>query len=111
MLAVRGSYINQQLDKDQPRGWLDEVHWHDYMFSPEIDGLLAEVTLKNRHREVAKLAARTIGKMRSTAAIDKILVLRSHGETTQDGLSPIEAFATILDEALSLPHKWASSHA
>lgn len=103
VLAVRGSYINQQLDKDQPRGWLDEVHWHDYMFSPEIDGLLAEVTLKNRHREVAKLAARTIGKMRSTAAIDKILVLRSHGETTQDGLSPIEAFATILDEALSLP--------
>ena len=103
VLAVRASHINQQLDKEQPRDWLDEIHWHDYMFSPEIDGLVAEVALKNNHQTVAELAARTIGKMRSTAAVDKILVFRTAGDTTEDGLSPIEAFAYILDEALSLP--------
>ena len=72
--------------------------WHTYAFNRDTDLLLAEQAVREDAPEVAELAARTIGQLRSQAAVMHI--------TSLEGWSIREARAALTwvrDEADSLP--------
>ncbi len=84
--------IKSQLELGRPSVWRDVV------FSPEIDGLLAETALTAEHPAVAELAARVIGRINSLAAICEIAAKQRAGQK-----GALRALALVRDEAPSLP--------
>lgn len=72
--------------------------WRDVVYSQEIDLLLAQKALDYEEPEVAELAARTIGRIRSSAAVTEIAARQRHGER-----GALRALAFVRDEAPSLP--------
>jgi hypothetical protein len=72
--------------------------WRDAVFSPDIDELLAHVALEAPEPAVSELAARTIGRIRSLAAVSKIAEAQRKGSS-----GALLALALVRDEAPSLP--------
>ncbi|MFN8372978.1 MAG: protein kinase [Anaerolineae bacterium] len=72
--------------------------WREAVYTPEIDKLLAEVALSDRSPVVAETAARTIGQMRSLAAV-RLLAEQQRGGSRR----ALQALALVRDEAPSLP--------
>ncbi len=72
--------------------------WRETAFTPEIDRLLAEIALDQNKPETAELAARTVGRIRSLAAVGLIAEAQQKG---QEGA--LRALALVRDEAPSLP--------
>lgn len=73
--------------------------WRESVFSPDIDELLAEVALDSSLPSVAELAARTIGRIRSLAAVKMIAEAQRKGKK-----GALRALALVRDEAPSLPN-------
>ncbi|MBZ0279794.1 MAG: protein kinase [Anaerolineae bacterium] len=73
--------------------------WQDKVFSPDIDELLAEIALDPDMPKVADLAARTVGRIRSLAAVKIIAAAQVKGEK-----GALRALALVRDEAPSLPN-------
>jgi serine/threonine-protein kinase len=72
--------------------------WREVVFSLDIDHLLAQKALDVGNPQVAELAARVIGRIRSTAAVR--LIAEREGERAPGAL---RALALVRDEAPSLP--------
>ncbi|MCL4251380.1 MAG: serine/threonine protein kinase [Anaerolineae bacterium] len=72
--------------------------WRDNVYGTEIDNTLATLALDRRDASAAELAARTIGRIRSKAALKQIT--RAREEHVKGSL---RALALIRDEAPSLP--------
>ena len=75
-----------------------DVHWMNVVYSPDIDKLLAEMALDDDDEEVADQAARSIGRIRSEAAVLTIADKQRAGD-----LRALRALAIIRDEVASLP--------
>jgi hypothetical protein len=72
--------------------------WKDAAYSPDIDGLLADIALDPTYPEIAEQAARTVGRIRSLTALSKI------AEAQRKGVKgALRALALVRDEAPSLP--------
>lgn len=72
--------------------------WRETVYSDDIDGLLAEIALEERNEDIAELAARTVGRIRSLHAVKMIADAQRVGT---DGA--LRALAFVRDEAPSLP--------
>jgi hypothetical protein len=72
--------------------------WRETAHTPEIDRLLAEIALDQANPETVELAARTVGRIRSLAAVKLLAEAQQHG---QEGA--LRALALVRDEAPSLP--------
>jgi hypothetical protein len=72
--------------------------WHEVVYTQDIDKLLAETALEDEDAGVAEQAARTIGRIRSQAAVAFIAERERKGER-----SALQALAVVRDEACSLP--------
>jgi serine/threonine protein kinase len=72
--------------------------WRDIVYSQDIDLLLAQKALDRSEPEVAELAARTIGRIRSASAVREIAERQRKGER-----GALRALALVRDEAPSLP--------
>lgn len=72
--------------------------WQEAVYTPEIDLLIAETALDDRAPKVAELAARIIGRMRSTTSVRYIAEAQK-----QRRAGALRALALIRDEAPSLP--------
>ena len=72
--------------------------WREIVYSLDIDQLLAQKALEHDEPEVAELAARTIGRIRSGAAVRFIAEQQRKGAR-----GALRALALIRDEAPSLP--------
>lgn len=72
--------------------------WRDVVYSDDIDELLAQMALDPSMPSVAELAARTIGRIRSLAAVKKIAEEQRKGSR-----GALQALALVRDEAPSLP--------
>ncbi|OYT68379.1 MAG: hypothetical protein CFK52_15145, partial [Chloracidobacterium sp. CP2_5A] len=66
--------------------------------SEDIDGLLADIALGDPSPAAAELAARTVGRIRSLAAVRKIAEAQRRGSA-----KALRALALVRDEAPSLP--------
>lgn len=88
------------------RGKLESVDtgWRDVVFSREIDRLIAQSALERDDAETAALAARSIGQIRSRAAVELIAEHQRKGER-----GALKALALVRDEAPSLPHEVSAS--
>jgi hypothetical protein len=75
-----------------------DVRWLNVVYSPDIDKLLAELALDGSDEEVADQAARSIGRIRSEAAVLTIADKQRAGD-----LRALRALAIIRDEVASLP--------
>jgi len=73
--------------------------WHDTVYSLDIDRLIARLALDEDSPDVAEFAARTVGRMRSLAAVQII----AH-EQAQGNPDALRVLALVRDEAPSLPH-------
>lgn len=72
--------------------------WQNEIYTSEIDELIAQAALDPSMPSVAELAARTIGRIRSLAAVKKIADEQRRGST-----GALRALALVRDEAPSLP--------
>ncbi len=72
--------------------------WREVVFTPEIDLLLAEIAMDFSMPAIAELAARTIGRIRSLAAVAEIAKEQRLGTK-----GALRALALVRDEAPSLP--------
>jgi serine/threonine protein kinase len=72
--------------------------WRDSVYSEDIDGLLADIALTDPTPAAAELAARTVGRIRSLAAVRKIAEAQRGGSA-----KALRALALVRDEAPSLP--------
>ncbi|MCA9905733.1 MAG: protein kinase, partial [Anaerolineae bacterium] len=72
--------------------------WRDTVFGTEIDNTLSMLALDRRDASAADLAARTIGRIRSEAALKQITKARA-----EHVKGSLRALALIRDEAPSLP--------
>jgi serine/threonine-protein kinase len=72
--------------------------WRDIIYSQDIDLLLAQKALDQTDPDVAELAARTIGRIRSASAVREIAARQRKGER-----GALRALALVRDEAPSLP--------
>jgi serine/threonine-protein kinase len=72
--------------------------WRDIIYSQDIDLLLAQKALDRTEPDVAELAARTIGRIRSASAVREIAARQRKGER-----GALRALALVRDEAPSLP--------
>ncbi len=73
--------------------------WREVVYTPDIDGLLAELALDaDKPPEVAEYAARVIGRIRSEAAVKLLAEQQQQGERRA-----LHALALVRDEAPSLP--------
>ncbi|HLU10087.1 MAG TPA: protein kinase [Oceanobacillus sp.] len=72
--------------------------WRDIVYSQDIDLLLAQKALDQTEPDVAELAARTIGRIRSASAVREIATRQRKGER-----GALRALALVRDEAPSLP--------
>ncbi len=73
--------------------------WRASVYSDEIDELLAQIALDPRSSEtIAEQAARTVGRIRSLAAVKKIADAQRSGSR-----GALRALALVRDEAPSLP--------
>lgn len=84
--------ISEQLRLTAVRDWVDVV------YSMDIDHLLAQKALEFEEPDVAELAARTIGRIRSAAAVRVIADQQQRGTR-----GALRALAFVRDEAPSLP--------
>lgn len=74
------------------------MDWRETVYSEDIDGLLADIALNADNPPIAELAARTVGRIRSLAAVKKI------AEAQRGGVKgALRALALVRDEAPSLP--------
>ncbi len=78
---------------------LATADWPESVYTPEIDTLIAKKALDPESPRVAEYAARTIGQIRSLAAIQHIADAQLDGER-----GALQALAFIRDEAPALPH-------
>lgn len=76
-----------------------ESQWHNVVYSPEVDVLVAETALDLGMPQVAQFAARTVGRMRSVAAVQHIADAQREGRP-----GALRALALVRDEAPNLPH-------
>jgi hypothetical protein len=95
---------------DKRRGWIQTVRrqmqtefnpytrWIGVVYSPDIDKLLAQTALEDPDPEVAEQAARTIGRIRSQAAVTEIARRQREGAK-----GALRTLAVVRDEAASLP--------
>ncbi|MBE2272167.1 MAG: serine/threonine protein kinase, partial [Anaerolinea sp.] len=92
----------------QNRRWTTQLRlaaandWRPTVYSQDIDLLLAQLALDDRDNSselVEETAARTIGRIRSTAAVAEIAKRQQNGEK-----GALRALAIIRDEAPSLPN-------
>jgi hypothetical protein len=74
------------------------ANWQPTVFQEEVDELLAEIALKDDNPQIATLAARTIGRIRSLAAVKVIAAQQASGNR-----QALQALALVRDEAPSLP--------
>ena len=72
-------------------------NWQQAIYTPEVDVLVAEQAFDD-DREVAEFAARTVGKMRSLAAVDYLAQAQINGRS-----GALDALAFVRDEAPALP--------
>lgn len=72
--------------------------WREVVYSLDIDHMLAQKALDVANPQVAELAARVIGRIRSTAAV-KLIAERE----TERSAGALRALALVRDEAPSLP--------
>ncbi len=72
--------------------------WREYVYTPEIDSLLAELALDDTQPTVSEAAARAIGRIRSEAAVTVLAEHQRKGEGRA-----LRALALVRDEAPSLP--------
>ncbi|NWF70945.1 MAG: serine/threonine protein kinase [Chloroflexi bacterium] len=72
--------------------------WREAVYTPEIDRLVAETALNQKSPQVADLAARTAGQMRSLAAVRYLAQQQKAGVK-----GALRALALVRDEAPSLP--------
>ncbi|MBC7810925.1 MAG: protein kinase [Burkholderiales bacterium] len=72
--------------------------WRTVVYSPQIDGLLADIALEFGAPKVAEQAARTIGRIRSLEAVKQIAEEQRKGTR-----GALRALALVRDEAPSLP--------
>ncbi len=72
--------------------------WREVVYTPDIDGLLAEKALDPDNAEVSEAAARAIGRIRSEAGV-RVLADRQRGGERR----ALRALALVRDEAPSLP--------
>ena len=96
------------------RGWMQTVRrqlntdfnpsteWIGVVYSPDIDNLLAHTALEDEDADVAEQAARTIGRIRSQAAVAEIARRQRTGAK-----GALRALAVVRDEAASLPNSVA----
>ncbi len=73
--------------------------WREAAYSPDIDELLADIALEDESEAIAEQAARTIGRIRSLAALKLVAEAQRKGA---DGA--LRALALVRDEAPSLPN-------
>jgi serine/threonine-protein kinase len=72
--------------------------WRERIFSHDIDGLLAKIALEDDDPEVAELAARVIGRIRSLHAVAHLAKAQRSGHKRA-----LRTLAFVRDEAPSLP--------
>ncbi|MEO8607248.1 MAG: serine/threonine-protein kinase [Chloroflexota bacterium] len=72
--------------------------WKESIYSQEVDELLAEIALDPSLPEIAEQAARTVGRIRSLAALKMIAEEQRKGSK-----GALRALALVRDEAPSLP--------
>jgi hypothetical protein len=72
--------------------------WREQAYSEEIDELLAHIALDNTRSAIAEQAARTIGRIRSRAAVRHIANAQREGHE-----HALRALAFVRDEAPNLP--------
>ncbi|GIL14484.1 MAG: hypothetical protein BroJett038_32040 [Chloroflexota bacterium] len=72
--------------------------WREFVYTPDIDQLLAENALDADSPQVAELAARTIGRIRSLEAVKVIA-----GAQRKNQPGALRALAFVRDESPSLP--------
>lgn len=72
--------------------------WRETAYSPEIDGVLAQKALDSSQPDVAALAARVIGRVRSGHAVNVIAERQRTGDK-----AALQALALVRDETPSLP--------
>ncbi len=72
--------------------------WRAVVYSPEIDGLMADMALDKDKPEVSEAAARTIGRICSEAAVKVLAEQQLKGNR-----QALRALALVRDEAPSLP--------
>ncbi len=72
--------------------------WREFVYSPEIDAVLADQAMDPEFPDVAALAAQAIGQIRSAAAVAPIAEAQQRGDR-----GALRALAYIRDQAGSLP--------
>ena len=78
--------------------------WQAFVYSPEIDAVLADQALDPAAADVAAQAAQTIGQIRSSAAVAPIAAAQQHGSR-----GALRALALVRDQAGSLPGSVSST--
>jgi hypothetical protein len=73
--------------------------WKEAAYTPDIDELLAEIALDPTYPDIAEQAARTVGRIRSLAALKAIAEAQRNGTK-----GALRALALVRDEAPSLPN-------
>lgn len=81
-----------------------QQQWQAFAYSPEIDAVLADQALDLDAPEVAALAAQTIGRVRSGAAVALIAAAQQKGTP-----KAMRALALVRDQAGSLPNSVSST--
>ena len=72
--------------------------WREVVYTPDIDGLLAELAFDEGNPKVAEYAARVIGRIRSEHAVSLLAAQQQQGAS-----HALHALALVRDEAPSLP--------
>ena len=90
LLTIR---TREDIQLDAPEAWKKAA------YSEDIDGLLAEIALDPTYPAIAEQAARTIGRIRSLAALKAIAEAQRNGSR-----GALRALALVRDEAPSLPN-------
>ena len=78
--------------------------WREAAFSPDIDAVLAEQALDGESADIAALAAETIGRIRSAAAVAPLAAAQQRGDR-----KALRALALVRDQAGSLPDSVGTS--
>ncbi|HYO88446.1 MAG TPA: serine/threonine-protein kinase [Candidatus Limnocylindrales bacterium] len=81
-----------------------QSRWQDAVYSPEIDAVLADQALDTDAVDVAALAAQTIGRIRSAAAVAPLAQAQQRGDR-----GALRALALVRDQAGSLPGSVSST--
>lgn len=98
VLASRSPLPSRNAPIWEKLGLWSSSDWRPAAYSPDIDALLAQKALDDTDPRVSELAARTIGRLRSEAAVQVIAQRRSTGAR-----GALRALALARDEANSLP--------